>query len=385
MADKFTIDAMSALAQYNSDHGETWTFGTNWSNVDTDFETFVNQYLFPKINETALVNVDLGNRFDWLAKEIDNVGQFSEEYVILDTIPVNVNLSKEVELMLQRKYPKMATKLYSQGVMRKVKFTLNNNDVRLNWLTLGDGIKYALAVYKKRISDINVVEEREIKAMLVDYALNHVKEKRAAASEEDFFNQTFQAILNIQNNSEKFNEAVTASGGALGRYTTVSKLKNVAILTTDSLKTYLLDSKLANTFQVAGIDISDRIISFDDLGGTYRLTNDVKITTNAQIETFNFYGDYQIAKDDILPKGTVLTFDVSGLGGQFVDNVIEIKPENELFGYVFDINKLKYRRCTKNMMKKPFYNAEFDEITYWLHYFAFKSVSPFYNSIVIGE
>lgn len=384
MADKFTTDAMSALEQYNSDHGQNWTFGTNWNNVGTDFETYVNKYLFPKINETALVNVDLGNRFDWLSKEVDFIGQYSEEYVILDSVPVNVNLSKEAELMLKRNYPKMATRLYSQGVMRKQKFTLNNNDARLNFLTLADGVKYALSVYKKRISDINVTEELEVKAMLLDYALNHTKEVRPAVSEEDFFNQVFQAVLNIQNNSANYNEADTASGGALGRYTTTTKLKNVAILTSDQMKTYLLDSKLANTFQVAGIDISNRIISFDDLGGVYKLTDDVTISEQATVDAFKMMGDYQIAIGDTLLEDTTIIFNVSTLT-EFAGKVEEVKPSSDLFGFIFDINKLKYRRYTKNMLKEPFYNGEFDEVTYWIHYYAFKSVSPFYNSVRIGE
>ncbi|PJH64428.1 hypothetical protein, partial [Salmonella enterica] len=118
----------SALRDFNSAHNTSWDWGTNWTNVNTMFETFVNKYLFPKIDETALVNVALGNRFDWLAKEKDFIGQYSEEYVIMDTVPVNMNLSKNEELMLKRNYPKMATKLYGHGVLKKTKFTLNNND-----------------------------------------------------------------------------------------------------------------------------------------------------------------------------------------------------------------------------------------------------------------
>ena len=75
----------------------------------------------------------LGNRFEWLAREEDFVGQYSEEYVILDTVPVTMNLSKQEELMLKRNYPQMATKLYGQGILKKTKFTLNNNDSRLNF------------------------------------------------------------------------------------------------------------------------------------------------------------------------------------------------------------------------------------------------------------
>ena len=385
MANPTTLASMKALDQYNSDFSAQWDFGTNWSNVATDFETFINKYLFPKLNETAVHNVALGNRFEWLAKEIDFIGQYSEEYVILDTLPVNMNLSKTEELMLKRNYPHMATKLYGQGVLKKTKFTLNNNDTRHNFLTLGDATKYALAVYKKRISDINVSEETEVKGTIIDYALNHVKDKRTVTSRDELFTEIFEGILNIQNNSTKYNEADTASGGTLGRYTTVSKLDDVVILTNDSMKTYLLDTKLANTFQVSGLDLSDRIISFDDLGGLWKTTADVTISESATLEKFGYMGDYQVNAGDIVPEGSVLTFDVSELT-EFVGNVEEIKPNSDLFAYVFDINKLRYRRHTKGMLKQPFYNGEFDEITYWLHYYSFKSMSPFYNSILVtGE
>src|SRR5699024_8927290 len=220
-------------------------------------------------------------------------------------------LSKNEELMLKRNYPQMATKLYGQGVLKKTKFTLNNNDVRHNFLTLGDATRYALGVYKKRISDINVSEELEIKGTILEYALNHVNDVRTVASRDELFTEVFESILNIQNNSAKYNEANTASGGAIGRYTTVSSLKDVVILTNDSMKTYLLDTKLAGTYQVEGLDLSDRIISFDDLGGIWKVTQDVEITDQGTLDLFRSMGDYQIAMGDLIPEGAVLTFDVS--------------------------------------------------------------------------
>src|SRR5699024_9812319 len=285
---------------------------------------------------------------------------------------------------LKRNYPQMATKLYGQGVLKKTKFTLNINDVRHNFLTLGDATKYALGVYKKRISDINVSEELEIKGTILDYALNHVKEKRTVASRDELFTNVFEGILNIQNNSAKYNEANEASGGSIGRYTTVSSLKDVVILTNDSMKTYLLDTKIAGMYQVEGLDLSDRIISFDDLGGLWKTTEDITISENKTVDTFRAFGDYQVTNDDIIPEGSVLTFDVTDLT-EFEGKVEEVKPESDLFAYIFDVNKLRYRRTTKGMLKPPFYNGEFDEVTYWLHYYSFKSMSPFYNSILVSE
>lgn len=376
-------DLTQALKNFNSDFGTAWTLGENWTNVNTKFETFVNKYLFPKLNETTLVNISLGNRFNWLAKEEEFIGQLSEEYVIMDTVPINMDLSKPEELMLKRNYPAMATKLYGPGALKKTKFTLNNNDVRLNFATLGDATKYAIGVYRKRISDINVEEEREVKAMLVDYALNQTKEVRNVASQDDLFNELFNAVLNVQNNSDKYNEANTASGGAIGRYTTVSKLANMVILTSDRNKTFLLDTRLANTFQAAGIDLSQKIISFDDLGGTYRVNDDVQITDPQTVTFMRSMGNYMVQLNDVVPADSVVTYDVTGLT-EFKDKVTEIKPETDLFAYVFDINKLRYKRTTKGMLKPPFYNGEYDEVTYWLHYYSFKAMSPFYNSIRIG-
>lgn len=374
----------TALKAFNHDYNASWSLGANWSSVNTEFETFINKYLFPKLNETALIHHDLGNRFEWLAKEIDFVGQYSEEYVILDTVPVAMNLNKEEELMLKRNYPDMATKIYGNGIVKKTKFTLNNNDVRFNWQTLADGVSYSLGVYKKRISDINVNEEKEIKSMLVDYALNVTKDVREAQSFDDLVQQTYRALLNIQNNSEKYNEADLASGGQIGRYTTQTSLSNVAILCNDNMKAKLLENHIANMFRAEGLDISNRIISFDDLGGTWKTTEDITIQSQETINTFGYFGDYQMNQGDIIPAGSVLTFDVSGLA-EFEGSVEEIVPDNQdEFVYIFDVSKVKYRRHTKNMLKQPFYNGEFDEITYWLHYYSFKAISPFYNNVRIG-
>jgi hypothetical protein len=374
-----------ALQDYNHTQGRAWTLGTNWSSVGTEFETFINKFLFPKLNETALIQAALGNSFEWLAKEVDFVGQYSEEYVIRDTIPTTMDLSKDEALMLKRNYPQMITKLYGPGIMRKMKFTLNNNDQRMNFAKLSDGVKYAIGVYKKKISDINVDEERQIKAMLVDYAENvtPAKARRSATSEEDLFNKIAEALMNLQNNSDKYNEARLASGGAIARYTTVSKLSKIAILTTDAMKAYLLNTKLANTFASEGIDISKRIISFEDLGGAFRAIEDTTLSA-AAVQAFRELGDYQTTATDIIPKGSVVTFDVNEfLPAEDAAKFEEIKPSSDLWAYIFDLDAIKYNRYTKGMLKEPFYNPEFDEVTHWIHYYSMKAISPFYNKILI--
>lgn len=369
-----------ALLQFNSDTQNSWSFGANWDNTGTSFETFVNKYLFPKLNETLIVEVVNGNRFDWLAQEIDFIGQYSEEYVILDSVPITMDLTKNAELMLKRNYPRLASKIYQQGILKKVKFTLNNNDARLNFLTIGDGIKYAIAVYKKKISDINIAEEQEMKAMLLDYALNHTKDQRTVTSMQGLFQEISKAILNLQNNSDKHNEVQTASGGAIGRFTTISSLNDLLIITSDEAKAYLLDTKLANSFHANGIDLSSHIISFDDLGGVYKTNKDIKVTT-AMLPLLQAMGDYQVEKDDIIPASTIFTFDITSIFDSA--DYAEVKPIGEYFAAVFDVRGIRYKRCTKGMLKEPFYNGEFDETTHWIHYYSMKSISPFYNKVTI--
>lgn len=372
-----------SLTEFNKDKNVAWNLGTNYDNTGTQFETYVNHYLFPKLQGTKLINTELGNRFNWLAKETPYIAQLSEEYVILDSVPVDLNLDKEAELMLKRNYPMMATRLYGSGVHKKMKFTLNDNENRLNWQTLGDAIQYATAVYRKKISDINVDEEKEIRAMIVDYMQEHIPDRlvRKAPDMEGLTSTLFEMLLNIQNNSDKYNQAQEASGGAIGRYTTQTPLNDVLIITTDKVKAYLLDTKIANTFQVAGLDLTNHIISFDDLGGIWKLTDDVTVTEE-DVKEMRKLGDYQVSAGDVFNKGVVFTYDITK-APSFAKSAKEIKPDTEEIAFLLDVRSIYYKRNTQKLLPTYFYNNELDEYTYWMHYYSFKSISPFYNKMVV--
>lgn len=371
-----------SLSMWNKDKNLAWTLGTNYSNVGTQFETYVNKYLFPKLQETRIIEKELGNRFNGMAKEVADIGQLSEEYVIMDSVPVDLNLDREETLMFKRNYPKMATRLYGQGVHKKQKFTLNDNDNRLNWQTLGDAISYAVRVYRKRISDINVSEESEIKAMLVDYGLNQIANEnvRKVSTIDELGNIIFESVLNLQNNSSKYNECQKASGGTVGRYTTVSDFNDLVILTTDTVKTYLLNTKIANTFQVAGLDLTGHVLSFDDLGGNYKVGSDISLTAK-DVEYMRSMGDYQAQVGDIINKDVVFTYDITQ-APSFKNKATEIKPANKAWALIFDKNALYYKRNTSKLLPTSFYNNELDEYTYWMHYYSFKAISPFYNKLI---
>ena len=86
--------ANQALVDFSKDTATDYTFGGNYSSINTQFETFVNKYLFPKITESIIIEQSLGNTFDFLAKEVPFIGQMSEEYVIMDTVPVAMDLTE---------------------------------------------------------------------------------------------------------------------------------------------------------------------------------------------------------------------------------------------------------------------------------------------------
>lgn len=387
-------DAVSrAITGFNVDNGKKWSFGTNWDATGSDFETFTNKYLFPKLNETAIVNVALGNRFDWLAVETDFVGQYSEEYVILDTVPTELALDKTTTLMLERNYPKIATKLYGSGIVRKMKFTLNDNIARQQFATLGDAVSYAVNVYKKQISMINVAEEQEIKSMIMDYAMNQVSDKRYTDA-DNYIDDLYTAMLNLQNNSHKHNEADKASGGSLSTFTTQSQLKDLMIVTNDRQKVKILNSFIAQTFNTAGLDLTDHIISFEDLGGAYKVKARLTVTQDQFVTLLRQHGLYDFKKGDVFEIGQVVAIPnleemfkkAYGTGTTFSTFFEEIKPtDDDLFTVILDARALRYKRYTKNMLKQPFYNGEFDEVTYWIHYYSMKSISPFYNKVVLKK
>lgn len=389
-------DAVSrAITGFNVENGKQWSFGTNWNAGGSDFETFTNKYLFPKLNETAIVNVALGNRFDWLAVETDFIGQYSEEYVILDTVPTELALDKSTTLMLERNYPKIATKLYGSGIVRKMKFTLNDNIARQQFATIGDAVSYAVNVYKKQISMINVVEEFELKSMIMDYAINQVADKRSTDA-NNYIDDLYTAILNLQNNSFKHNEASTASGGSVSTFTTQSQLKDLIIVTTDRQKVKILNSFIAQSFNTAGLDLTDHIVSFQELGGAYKVKARLAVNGTAVVQALKNAGLYDFKEGDAFEIGDVIAIpnfkeimkNQAGVSDtSFSQWFTEIAPEkdDDLFTVILDARALRYKRYTKNMLKQPFYNGEFDEVTYWIHYYSMKSISPFYNKVVLKK
>nr|DAW66232.1 MAG TPA: Major capsid protein [Caudoviricetes sp.] len=383
MSKELTQLVKESLQAYNLEKGKTYDFGTNWYNVSNDFNDYVSNYLFPKLNETTLVIKPLGNRFEFLAKEIENIGQYSEEYVILDSIPINLDLNKERTLMLETNYPKVANKIYGAGLHKKVKFTVDDTFARRNFSTLKDAIDFALGVYAKRISDINVQEEQEIKAILLKYAKEHTKAKRTVVSHDvnGLIEQSYIAILNMQNNSSKYNECEQIIDIP---YTTQSSLQDLLIITTDELKYKILDTKIAQTFNNEGLDITNHIISFDDFNDIIMVNKDTKVT-QPMVDFLRNLGDYQIKVNETIQQGTIFSLRCSDMQKNNFVKLSENFKQLELaenFVYIFDVNKLKYTRDTKNMLTKHF-NPEFKETNYWLHYYTKKTFSPFYNNILI--
>lgn len=385
-----SLASAEALKLFNRTYGTAYDFGSNYDKTGSEFETFYYNFLFPKINETRNATTATGNRFWGEAKNVTKIGQLNEEYVILDSIPIGLDLSQPETLRLERNIPQMKTKLYKLGEIKKQKFTFNNNDMRTNFATIGDGTAFFLNVLNKKFYDINVLEEREYKAMLVDYALNKLGSENTAlpaANKAELLKKIGVTLFDLQDNNHIYHEAMQASGLPYGRYTTVSKLLNLRILTDNETKYELLDSKLAIQFKNEGLDFSSIIYSFKDLGKIYRLTADVTVEQDETLLRMKAIGDYQTKKGNVIPEGSLFTYDINDKTKfpEFEGKFIEIKPETENFAYVYDNQKPRYRVNTENMIKKSQYDGENDENTNWIHYYSQKIMSPFYNSVRIGS
>lgn len=366
---------------------KNWDFGTPWSNIGTEFETFVNKYFYPKIQSTISSNVALGNRFDFLAREIQRAGQITEEYVVLDSIPEELRYDAQITEHLKKAYPENINFIYGQGVNKVARFTLNDQDAIMNFSTVGDAISYASKVFLSRISGINQSEESEMKAMIVDYALNNVEGVREVTNFEELVDGISLAMLNMQNNSHKYNqvEKFLKSQGRVGRFSTRTPLSKVMIVTTDKVKNALLNTKIANSFHIAGIDYTDRIVSFDDLGGAFKITSDVTLDATA-IASLKAYGQVVHEVGDVIKAGTIITFDPTGLEA-FADadgnaKFEEIKPASENVAIIMDMRSVTYLRDTHDMVRQE-QDPYRRDTNYFLHYKTNKIMSPCYNKIVI--
>lgn len=242
---------------------------------------------------------------------------------------------------------------------------------------------------------INIAEEQEIKSMIMDYALNQVADKRDTDA-DNYIDDLYTAMLNLQNNSPKHNEANKASGGSLSTFTTQSQLKDLLIVTTDRQKVKILNSFIAQSFNTAGLDLTDHIISFEDLGGAYKVKANLTMTDSKVIKLLQQEGLYDFKSGDMFTAGDLIaipkfkeimlqhpTISESNFANWFT--AIEAPTDDELFTVILDARALRYKRYTKNMLKQPFYNGEFDEVTYWIHYYSMKSISPFYNKVVLKK
>ncbi|MCR6590473.1 hypothetical protein [Lactococcus petauri] len=369
----------------------TWITGTNWDNTGTPFETFINKTLFPKINSTDFEQVALGNTFDIIAVEMEEgmIGQITEEVVIADSLPQGLDLTEDVQALLRVNYPKLITKLYQEGAFRVKRFTLNNNDMRLNYLTLGDATKMAGGAFINAISGINLDEERQILAMIIDY-YNNYGTKIEVDSLDELYDTVLETMQNFQRPDHIYNEASEASGGALARYSTSSNLEDLIILSTNKIVTQLLNTKVANTFQLAGLDVTSRFLGWRTLSWTYKTTADVTITEANTIATFSAMGFEGFGNGKVIPANSAFTFDLSKLP-EFANKFELITPKdkagkavtNENVVYIMDEQKIRYKRSTQDMIKIPFYNNLRDETTHALHFYTFKALSPFKDGAYI--
>lgn len=377
---QFREQVEESVRMWNEDNPQTPIgHGINWSNIGQElFETYINKYLFPKINSTSLIRVVMNDRFAPYTVDTDVIGQFFEEYIFTDIVPTQLKLDNDEMMNLRRNYAQMRTKLYREGNYFKYKFTANDNDFRLNWSTFDDAIKALAGIYNNMIDSFNIWCEKSKKATIIDYALHFVKSREKVDSMEALVKSININMLDMQDKTTDYNEADTASGNPLTEKTMSSNLEDILIITDTKTKEYMLNSIIANTFANTGLDLSNHIMSFKTLGGTWITTDNVVISDPNTISKFTAMGMWEPRNGGGLhiPKGSIFTFDVSKLT-EFADKAEEYKPKSDYFAFMIDTNGLRFRQNTKGMAKKPIYLQDTDEWQHMFMFYAMFAISPF--------
>lgn len=374
---------VEALNEFNQSYGKQWKATAPWTgDVAIHFTNFLNNNLFPKLASTHFHEAILGDAWSFATKNDPNVASYDEEYAFTDVIPRNLNMSKANTTLFRRNYKTIMTNLYGVGNYRLLSFSLESNYTRRNFATIADACAYALGAYKHCIQMINIDEERQKTAMIVDYANQHVRVKQNATSLEDMAHKLNLLLMNMTSNSDLYNEACEMTGNQKMRYTTTTDMSNLMILTTTDVKEYMLGTLLANTYQTKGIDITNMIMAFPTLEYAWEATTDIKLTAE-QVAELRLFGDEDTDTGDIMPEGSIITLNPNEFLPTLKDNFKPIKPEGSTWAMVFDVRCLKFARFTDGMVEPPFINPGVKEYKYYMHYYHRNNISPFYNKAVV--
>lgn len=390
MAGELKGAVAASINQWNQTTGASWTLGTSWDSVGTDFETFVHKNFFPVLTETIINLPTIGNPFQWLAKQRVLNGGYRQEFAVVDQVPTGVNLNTDGKLIIDPLYPKVKTRLYQNGFRRKMKFTIDlSGDILQNFLTLEDGIEYVIAQYISSLNSINIAEYREMFGAIVDYTHSNLTkyQKRTVDSLDEAIDKTYELMKAMQRPSSAFNEGILAAGPAVSRLTRKTPLDRIMILCSDRAATRILNTNIANTFQIAGLDISDHILNFPTIedtppmDGVFKVTEDVIINDPDTLAYLKAMGMYNTLTGTVFKEGAVFTFDITTLKdfkGKYEQ--IGLKDDSDII--LIDTASIMYYQDTSNMVR-TFENPEIDAITYYLKYTSTKNISPFTNKAVI--
>lgn len=381
----FREAAADAIVAWNESYPENpISVGQNFSGLDTKMHgTFMFEYLLPKVGRTDLYQVKIQDRFIRYTKMLLNMAQFNEEYTMTDIVPTLLREDADIMTNFKTNFPKMRTKFYNEGQVYQHRYSINPKD-RLKWSSVGDCLRNQQAIHDNVMSSFNMYNEDAKKATIIDYALRSIKDRTKVGSADELVEKMLLKFLNLQSKSTKHNETDMAAGDENTRKTTVSNGEDLLFITTDEVKLYILKSVIANTFQVAGIDITNQISSFEDLGGNYELTEAVTITetkTKAAFEAMGFMFDRE---NFTFPKGSKFNWDITALT-EFAGKFREIKPVSKWWCAIYDVNALRFEMNRENGIR-----IQDDSINGWsgvinitISMMTNNNISPFPNKAVL--
>lgn len=377
------IDA--SLKQFNTSYGRSYTLTTPWTpTVAFDFTNYLANNFFPALSETKFHRNQLGDAFRFVTTNDDNIGAYAQEYAFLDMIPQDLDSSKVTNIFVDN-YKKTMVNVIGSGTYRRMSFTVNPMYTRRVFSTLGEVLAYVVEQYTHCISMINLDEERRKLGTLVNYANTAItKEDQVIEAKDlnDMVSKINLTMMNMQSQTDVYNEATQMLGATASRYTIKTDKSDLMILTTNKVKNYITNSLYPNTWDKEGIDISNMFMTFPKLGMAWKSTEEFQLTEE-MIPQLRALGDDQSESGDLVLKDTMITIDPQKFAPTLADKFTLIEPDTEDWALLIDAKAIKFSEFTDGMARPPFVNEGVQTSKYYLHYYTRKYISPFYNKAII--
>jgi hypothetical protein len=391
---------MSNINANNTSQGQI-TLGSNFSATGINIDSFLMDNFFPTLFATYNVTRKLNDRWTNATKSIsENRGAYTQEYVFADAMNVGLKFTDRGRIQFERNVPQTLTKIYGAGYYMHRVWTFDNTQIRQNMSTFAELLTYYGTAVEKILSDTAMQNEYVKTASILQYQPYAKDVTNTVTDDDSFVKAIYEKTLAMLEKSAAHNEASAAqkmvTNPALAlRYTSMSDLEDIYILTSTKTKALLLNSYIANTFNAAGIDLLSHVISYDSFDIAVQLTDDVTLTADDVAAIKVLYQDIQPQIGDVVYKDSIFTFDTASMlqVPSFAGKLQTLSPfvadggtlAKDYFAAILDVNALNFLVDFQNMFGEPQKIGGGIATQHFLNYYQNNYISVFENKAYITD